>query len=78
MEQLKDFRLSVFPGKLLDKNISEIHIYHSKDDTVVPISESEKYHSQIPGSHFHVFEDRFHFLDKTFPELFENITKSKK
>ena len=73
IEQLGDFKLSDFPGKLLGKNIPEIHLYHSKDDDIVPISESEKYHAQIPGSHFHIFEDRYHFLDETFPELFENI-----
>ena len=71
-----DFKLKEFPGKLLEKNISEIHIYHSTDDTVVPLSESEKYHQQLPESHLHIFEDRFHFLDETFPELFENIKKS--
>lgn len=75
MEQLGDFKLSDFPGKLLEKNMPEIHLYHSKDDDIVPISESEKYHAQIPGSHFHIFEDRYHFLDETFPELFENIKK---
>lgn len=68
-----DFKITQFPGKFTDKNISEIVIYHSRDDTVVPISESEKYHKQIPGSQFHIFEDRFHFLDETFPELFKNI-----
>jgi len=75
-EQLNDFKISNFPGKFLENQIPEIHIYHSKDDTVVPISESKKYHAQIPGSHFHFFEGRGHFLDDTFPELFENI-KSK-
>lgn len=73
-----DFNIIDFPGKLLKKNIPEIHIYHSKDDTVVPISESQKYHEQIPGSHFHVFEDRWHFLGEEFPELFENIIKIQK
>lgn len=71
-----DFKLTEFPGKFLEKKIPEIHIYHSTDDTVVPISESEKYHEQIPGSYLHIFKDRFHFLDETFPELFENIRKS--
>lgn len=75
VEQLGDFKLKEFPGKLIEKEIPEIHIYHSFDDTVVPISESEKYHAQIPGSFFHTFVDRFHFLDETFPELFDNIKK---
>jgi hypothetical protein len=75
--QLGDFKLIAFPGKLIEQNIPNIHIYHSKDDTIVPISESEKYHNEIPGSHFRVFTDKFHFLEETFPELFENIKKAK-
>lgn len=70
-----DFNIKEFPEKLMEKKIPEIHIYHSKDDTIVLITESEKYHKQIPSSHFHIFEDRFHFLDETFPELFETIQK---
>jgi predicted alpha/beta hydrolase family esterase len=73
IEQLADFKLTDFPGKLLEKQIPEIHIYHSNDDTVVPITESEKYHVQIPESKIHIFEDRGHFLGEEFPELFENI-----
>jgi predicted alpha/beta hydrolase family esterase len=68
-----DFKIQEFPGKLLNKKISKVHIYHSQDDLVVPLSESEKYHAQIPQSHFHVFENRGHFLGETFPELFKNI-----
>jgi len=73
---LGDFSLKEFPGKFFDNNISEVHIYHSKDDPEVPISESEKYHSLLLESHFHIFEDRGHFLGEEFPELFENIKKS--
>jgi predicted alpha/beta hydrolase family esterase len=75
IEQLGDFKLTKFPGKLIEQNIPEIHIYHSRDNIFVPILESEKYHVQIPGSHFHVFEDKGHFLDETFPELFANIKR---
>ncbi|MCA9351511.1 alpha/beta hydrolase [Patescibacteria group bacterium] len=74
-EELADFRLADFPGKLLDIHISEIHIYTSKDDDIVPYTESEKYHKQIPGSSLHIFEDRGHFLGEEFSELFENIKK---
>jgi len=72
-EQLAGFRITEFPKNFFENTINEIHIYHSKDDTIVPISESEKYHNQLPHSEFHIFEDRFHFLGETFPELFENI-----
>ena len=74
-EELADFKLTDFPGKLLEKSIPEINIYHSKDDNIVPFEESEKYHEHIPGSQLHVFEERGHFLGEEFPELFENIKK---
>lgn len=77
-EQLADFKVEVFPNNFHDNEISQVHIYHSKDDTVVPISESEKYHEAIPDSIFHIFEDRFHFLDEDFPELFESIRNAGK
>ena len=73
IEQLDDFKITEFPKDFFKINIDEIHIYHSTDDTVVPISESETYHAALPGSQLHIFNDRFHFLDETFPELFENI-----
>ena len=75
VEQLNNFKITEFPNKLIEKNISDIHIYHSKDDDIVPFEESEKYHVQIPGSQLHVFEDRGHFLGEEFPELFKNIIK---
>ena len=73
IEQLADFKIIEFPNQFFGNTISEVHLYHSIDDTIVPISESKKYHGQIPGSHLHIFEDRFHFIGETFPELFDNI-----
>ena len=61
------------PKKLNENRIGEIHIYHSIDDEIVPLSESEKYHAQLPNSIFHTFTDRGHFLGEDFPELFKNI-----
>jgi predicted alpha/beta hydrolase family esterase len=70
-----DFILNTFPGKFMN-NISEVHIYHSEDDTIVPISESEKYYEKLPKAKFHRFKNRGHFLGEDFPELFEIIKKS--
>ena len=74
--KLVSFKNTSFPGIFFENNIDEVHIYHSKDDPYVPISESEEYAEKIPGAHFHIFEDRGHFLGEDFPELFENIIKS--
>jgi len=71
-----DFKITNFPKDFNKNIVQEIHIYHSSDDTVVPITESEKYHTQLPGSQFHRFTDRFHFIGEDFPELFDHINKS--
>lgn len=63
------------------KNVSdqcgEIHLFFSKDDFVVPFSESEEYKKELPDAKFHIFEDRGHFLQETFPEIVEEIKKLK-
>lgn len=73
IEQLADFKITEFPKNFYANTIDQIHIYHSTDDEVVPISESEKYYEMMPDAIFHIFADRGHFLGETFPELFENI-----
>lgn len=68
-----NFAIKGKPKKFSENSIGEVYIYHSTDDEVVPISESEKYHTELPNSQFHRFADRGHFLEEEFPELFENI-----
>lgn len=60
----------------LEKSANQIHLFHSKDDFVVPFDELSKYRADLPSAHVHVFEDRNHFLDANFPELLE-ILKQK-
>lgn len=56
------------------QNICEkIFLYHSKDDTCVPISQWERLHKFLPTAKFEVFEDRWHMNIPEFPELIENI-----
>jgi len=56
------------------QNICEkIFLYHSKDDTCVPISQWERLHELLPTAKFEVFEDRWHMNIPKFPELIENI-----
>lgn len=59
-------------GKL-EEQVEHIHLFHSKDDFVVPFSHAEKYYKALPTSVLHVFEDRDHFLQADFPELIEEI-----
>jgi predicted alpha/beta hydrolase family esterase len=52
----------------------EIHLFHSKDDPVVHITELDKYRTDLPKAQVHVFEDKQHFNMSTFPELLALIT----
>lgn len=62
---------AVNSAKGLERSAEEIHLFHSKDDFVVPFSELAKFKSDLPTATAHVFEDRNHFLDADFPELIE-------
>lgn len=61
----------------ISKQCQEIHLFFSKDDFVVPFSESEEYKKELPEAKFHIFEDRGHFLQETFPEIVEEIKRIK-
>jgi len=53
----------------LEKSAYDIHLFHSKDDFVVPFEELAKYQADLPMAHVHIFENRNHFLDPELPEL---------
>lgn len=50
-------------------NISSVHLWHSEDDTIVPIHHSERLLEKYPSATLHRFTDRGHFLIEAFPEL---------
>lgn len=54
-----------------------VFFYHSKDDQVVPFSDFENYRVALPGAQFRTFEDRQHFNGEAFPEIAEDIRKSR-
>ena len=47
----------------------EVHLFHSEDDPVVPFTELAKFQADMPHAHAHVFSDKKHFNESTFPEL---------
>lgn len=59
----------------LGKAADEFMLYHSKDDKVVPYEETIKYSEALPSNGMHLFVDRGHFNQETFPELLEFIKK---
>jgi hypothetical protein len=52
-----------------------VHLWHSSDDTLVPIHHSERFKALYPSAELHTFTDRFHFLTERFPELLAEIQK---
>lgn len=72
-EELGSFRVT--SASQVADNADEVHLFHSKDDFVAPFAEMAKYQRDIPTAIPHVFEDRNHFFQPTFPELLEIIKK---
>jgi predicted alpha/beta hydrolase family esterase len=68
-EDLGSFKINSTTN--LVRSASEIHIFHSKDDPVVPFAEMLKFQTDLPEAIPHIFEDRLHFWQPDFPELFE-------
>ena len=73
VEDLGSFRVTSAIG--LEKSAEEIHLFHSKDDPVVPLTELAKFQRDLPTAKVHIFEDRNHFFQPTFPELKELLKK---
>ena len=69
VEDLGSFRVTSATG--LEKSAKEIHLFHSKDDPVVPFTELAKFQRDLPTAMVHIFEDRNHFFQSTFPEYYE-------
>ncbi len=58
------------------KQTKDIHLWHSKDDNIVPFEHSMKYHTILTWSILHTFDDRWHFSGQShFVELFLEIQK---
>ena len=58
----------------LTKQAKQIFLYHSKDDFIVPFSDSEKFVELLPSINMISFEDKGHFIGGDFPELVSNIS----
>jgi predicted alpha/beta hydrolase family esterase len=73
-DTLVDFAITT-DFRNLEKQVSNIFFYQSKDDPAVPFDNVEKYRKLLPNAHYTIFEDRGHFRQEEFPELVENIRK---
>lgn len=68
-EDLGSFKVT--SAKNVSRSADEIHLFHSKDDPVVSFTELSKFQADLPEAISHVFDDKNHFLNPTFPELIE-------
>lgn len=69
---LGDFKLT--SAAKLAGAANEIHLFHSKDDPIVPFTELAKYQRDLPDAISHIFDDKGHFNLAEFPELLEIIS----
>lgn len=65
------FDLAALPA--LAGRVDSIHIFHSKDDPIVPYRHAETLAAALPEARLSTFEDRGHFLGDAFPELLAQI-----
>ena len=53
----------------MQEKVDEIHIFHSKDDFIVPYTHALQYQAALSRATLHSFEDKNHFLVPELPEL---------
>jgi len=69
----RDFTFAPELAQNLATRVPIVHVWHSKDDYVVPVSEADWYKTHVRESQITLFEDKNHFLDPALPELITAI-----
>jgi len=59
----------------IERQVPDIHLYQSRDDTVVDFGDFEEYVKALPSAKKHIFEHSGHFQVERFPELVSEIKK---
>lgn len=72
-EKLSTFKPDIKKIEKIAKKCKELHLWHSKDDNVCLFKNSEIIKKNIPSANFHIFDDRGHFKQSTFPEVLRVI-----
>lgn len=58
------------------RNLSPIYLYHSRDDTVIPVEHLERYRHVLPRAKVRMLDGRGHeFNQAQFPELAADIRR---
>lgn len=68
-----DFRFNTALLSKLSNTASNIHIFHSIDDPVVPFAHAEAYMKAVPTATLHRCTSYGHFLTPEFPELLDVV-----
>ncbi len=76
LEDCDGFLIDVDTWSGFKTAIDAVHVWHSTDDTLVPITHSEKLVELCPTAILHRFTNYGHFLMESFPELEAVITKT--
>lgn len=75
LEKLDTFEFDITKINKISDICKDIHLWHSKDDSIVPFYNSEIVKKYLPKVRFHILEDRGHFFIESFPELKDIIKK---
>ena len=76
-EDIATFAFEIKDINKISNFCNDIHLWHSRDDAVVPFKNSEIVKENLPDANFHIFEDRGHFAQPIFIEILEVINKVK-
>jgi predicted alpha/beta hydrolase family esterase len=76
-EKLSTFKSDLKKIKKIEKKCKELHLWHSKDDNICLFKNSEIIKSIIPSINFHIFKNKGHFKDYSFPEILKVIKNLK-
>lgn len=78
-----DYNLGLFQFSLpeLDSSLwfdNDVHIYHSKDDKIVPFGDARMYAKRLLGARMRTYKKQGHFLCEHIPQLIRDIKNIKK
>lgn len=72
-EDTATFTFDISKVKEIQKQVKNIHLWHSADYEMCTMKNPEYLYKQLPKSKFHKFKNKGHFLQPTFVELFEEL-----
>lgn len=76
-EKLSTFKSNLKNIEKIKDRCKELHLWHSRDDETCLFKNSEIIKKIIPSANFHIFKNRGHFKQPTFPEILEVINKAR-